>query len=121
MSDQLPTRHGQACPYQVWTGCGRALCYKTFLTENPGFLPGFRIFPDFYWTKSPGVISGFQKTKVYKNPLRIVGGDSKQRKLFNNKDTKTHNFGDLYINNYTLCCSRNSKIKIMINKRDENI
>ena len=42
---KLPTRNGQACPYQVWTGSGRALCYKTFLTENPGFLPGFfRIF-----------------------------------------------------------------------------
>ena len=56
---------------------GRALCYKTFLTENPGFLPGFRIFPDFYWTKLPGMISGFRKTKLYKNPLRIVGEDSK--------------------------------------------
>ena len=46
------------------------------MSENPGFLPGFRIFPDFYRTKLPGVISGFQKTKLYENPLRIVGGDS---------------------------------------------
>ena len=32
---------------------GRALWYKTFMTENPGFLPGFRIFPDFFRPK-PG-------------------------------------------------------------------
>ena len=76
-SDQFPTRHGQACPYQVWTGSGRALCYKTFLTENSGFLPGFPIFPDFYWTKLPVVISGFRKAKLSKNRLIIVG-DSKQ-------------------------------------------
>ena len=37
----------RSIPYQVWKGSERALCYKTFLTENSGFLPGFRIFPDF--------------------------------------------------------------------------
>ena len=68
-------------------GNGRALCYKTFLTENPGFLPGFRIFPDFYWAKLPGVILGFRKTKLYKNPLRIVGGDSKQEFMYVHTET----------------------------------
>ena len=74
---------------------GIVLCYKTFLTENPGFLPGFRIFLDFYWTMLPGVISGFRKTKLYKNPLRIIGGDSKQRNLFNN--IQRHTTSGIYI------------------------
>ena len=47
LSDQLPTRHGQACPYQAWTGSGRVLCYKTFCQKIPDFFPDpgfFRIF-----------------------------------------------------------------------------
>ena len=69
---------------------GRALCYKTFLTENPGFLPGFRIFPEFFCTMLLRVISGFRKTEVYKILLRIVGGDSKQRNLCSNTQ-RLHN------------------------------
>ena len=76
---------------------GRALCYKTFLTENPGFLPAFRIFPDFYCTKLPRVISGFLKSKLYKNQLRIVGGDSKQRNLCSNTTQYTHTTSGIYV------------------------
>ena len=36
------------------------------------------------------MIPGFRKTKLYKNPLRIVGGDSKQRNLFSNTTVTTH-------------------------------
>ena len=65
---------------------------KRFLSENPGFLPGIRIFPEFFYTILPRLISGFRKTKLYENPLRIVGGDSKHRNLFND----THNI-EIYI------------------------
>ena len=70
---------------------GRALCYKTFMTENPGFLPGFRIFPDYFLIQTCGISCRFWKTKHFKNLLRIVGGDSKDTNLFSN----THNFGNL--------------------------
>ena len=64
-------------------------CYviKRFLSENPGFLPGIRIFPEFFCTMLPRLISGFRKTKLYKNLLRIVGGDSKN----------THTTSGIYI------------------------
>ena len=43
---------------------GRALYYviKRFLSENPRFLPGFRIFPEFFGTRLLKVIPGFRKT-----------------------------------------------------------
>ena len=45
------------------------------------------------------MISGFRKTKFHENPLRIVGGDSKQRNLFSNTSTTqyTHTMSGIYI------------------------
>ena len=60
---------------------GEFYVIKRFLSENPGFLPGIRIFPEFFYTILPRLISEFRKTKLYENPLRIVGGDSKNRNL----------------------------------------
>ena len=90
--------HGRyLCRYTDRWFCRRHLttkweCYvmKRFLSENSGFLPGIRNFPEFFCTMSPGLISGFRKTKLYKNPLRIVGGDSKHRNLFSNITHYTH-------------------------------
>ena len=51
---------------------------KRLVSEKIWNFPGFRIFRNFC-TKLPRVISEFRKFKHYKNLLRIVGGDSKDR------------------------------------------
>ena len=76
------------------------------MTENPGFLPGFRIFPDYFLIQTCGISCRFWKTKHFKNLLRIVGGDSKDTNLFSN----THNFGNLYFN---VCYIAKSQLHII--------
>ena len=58
---------------------GECFVKKRYLPESPGYLPGIQIFSEFFCTMLLKLISGFQKTKFSKNPLRIVGGDSKNR------------------------------------------
>ena len=57
------------------------------------------IIAPFFGTKLLRVISGFRKIKLYRIMLRIVGGDSKNRNLFNNTDTykDTHTTPGIYI------------------------
>ena len=79
-------------PVTLTAKTGECYVIKRFLLENPGFLPGFRIFPDFFQSKAWVMSCRFRKTKFHKNILRNVGGVSKHAYAH------THNIGDLYIN-----------------------
>ena len=59
---------------------------------------GFSRNPDFsgfFSSKSWAISCRFRKSKLYKNLLRIGGGDSKYTHI---RYTYTHNVGNLYIN-----------------------
>ena len=52
---------------------------QNVLAENPGFLPGFRIFFSIYtW----GISWRFREAKFYNNLLRIDGGDNGQESMY---------------------------------------
>ena len=61
------------------------------------FFPESGFFQIFFCTMSPRVMSGFRKTKLYKNLLRIDGGDSGHRNLFSNTHYTQHTTSGIYI------------------------